>query len=160
MPGYGIYEAEKGKGLLPWTWAEERLITSHNYWFSTARPDGRPHTMPVWGVWSGNYFYFSTGRDSRKARNLAANPFCVITTESGAEAVIVEGQANEIPFARLPAAIADAYQEKYNSALDPQLGPIFVITPQTAFAFIEGGDEPDDFVSTATRWRFNEITHG
>ena len=139
---------------MPWSWAVERLTDAHNYWFSTTRAGGRPHAMPVWGVWLDDRFYFSTGRDSRKARNLAANPHCVVTTESGARAVIVEGQASEIAFDDLPEAIPAAYQVKYNSLLDPKLGPIFVVTPRTAFAFIEGGDELDDFVSTATRWRF------
>ena len=25
MPGYGILDADRGKGLLPWSWAKERL---------------------------------------------------------------------------------------------------------------------------------------
>ena len=27
------------------------MSKAHNYWVSTTRPDGRPHVMPVWGVW-------------------------------------------------------------------------------------------------------------
>ncbi len=73
MPGYGIADANSGSGLLPWNWAVERLQKARNYWISTTRPDGRPHAMPVWGVWYDNQFYFSTGRESRKARNLAVN---------------------------------------------------------------------------------------
>ena len=154
MPGYGIYEPTQGKGLLPWSWATERLERSHNYWLATTRPDGSPHAMAVWGMWIDDRFYFSTGGDSRKARNLAANARCVVTTESGAQAVIVEGTARETAFADLPEGIAATYQAKYATALDPQLGPIFVVTPHTAFAFIEVGDAPDEFVSTATRWQF------
>ena len=33
MPGYGISEGEEG--LLPWSWAVERLEKSHNYWVMT-----------------------------------------------------------------------------------------------------------------------------
>src|SRR5947209_5813545 len=29
--------------MLPWSWARDRLVASHNYWISTTRPDGRPH---------------------------------------------------------------------------------------------------------------------
>jgi hypothetical protein len=108
----------------------------------------------IWGVWHENRFYFSTGRDSRKTRNLAANAHCVLTTESGAIAVIVEGQAAEIAFADLPASVPVAYQTKYDLPLDPNHGPVFTVTPQTVFAFIEIGDAPDEFVSTATRWQF------
>ena len=43
MPGYGILDAQSGKGLLPWSWAVERLSDGHNYWVETTRPDGRPH---------------------------------------------------------------------------------------------------------------------
>ena len=51
MPGYGILGPDGGTGLLPWSWAEERLRDSRNYWLATVRPDGRPHVMPVWAVW-------------------------------------------------------------------------------------------------------------
>src|SRR5918911_2460896 len=91
MPGYGTPRGRKG--LLPWTWAEQRLRRSHNYWVITVRPDGTPHAMPVWGIWVDQRFVFSTGAKSRKARNLQANPSCVVCTERSAEAVIVEGTA-------------------------------------------------------------------
>ncbi len=51
MPGYGVVGAEEGSGLLPWSWARSRLEHSRNYWVATTWPDGRPHVMPVWGVW-------------------------------------------------------------------------------------------------------------
>src|SRR5919109_5523167 len=89
MPGYGLPKGSRG--LLPWRWADQRLTRSHNYWIITSRPDGTPHAMIVWGVWEGGRFYFSTGRESRKARNLAKNPSCIVCTEKAAEAVIVEG---------------------------------------------------------------------
>jgi hypothetical protein len=37
--------------------------------------------MPVWGVWMEEAFYFSCGQASRKARNLALNPACVVGCE-------------------------------------------------------------------------------
>ena len=61
MPeGYGV---KPGEGdLLPWSWAEERLTAADNFWFSTARPDGRPHAMPAWGVWLDGGLYFEVAR--------------------------------------------------------------------------------------------------
>ena len=91
MPGYGMPKSKKG--LLPWKWAEQRLRKSHNYWITTVKPDGSPHTMVVWGLWMDGAFLFSTGRQSRKARNLAKNPRCVVCTEQAEEAVVVEGVA-------------------------------------------------------------------
>src|SRR5215831_19067787 len=87
MPGYGI--SEKQKHLLPWKWAADRLIQTKNYFLTTVRSDGRPHVMPIWGIWSGTSFYFSTGKNSVKARNLATNPNCVLCPGDSDEAVIV-----------------------------------------------------------------------
>lgn len=52
--------------------------------------------MPVWGIWLGGAVYFGTDRRSRKAKNLAANPSLVIHLESGDDAVILEGAAEEV----------------------------------------------------------------
>jgi nitroimidazol reductase NimA-like FMN-containing flavoprotein (pyridoxamine 5'-phosphate oxidase superfamily) len=52
--------------------------------------------MPVWGVWVVNAFYFSTGAESRKAKNLASNPECVVCPENAEEAVIMEGTARKL----------------------------------------------------------------
>src|SRR5438552_1782767 len=60
MPGYGIAPAKGGRGLLPWRWAKERLERGRAYFVSTAAPDGKPHVMPVWGVWFSDAFFFST----------------------------------------------------------------------------------------------------
>jgi hypothetical protein len=91
MPGYGILPADAGGGLLPWDWAVERLQRAHNYWVATTRPDGAPHLAAVWGVWFDGAVCFSTGGRSRKARNLAAEPRCVVTPESAGESVVLEG---------------------------------------------------------------------
>jgi len=73
MPGYGLLPDNEGTGLLPWSWAETRLMNSRNYWLATVWPQRRPHVMPVWGMWQESAFWFSSSKDSRKARNLAAN---------------------------------------------------------------------------------------
>src|SRR5437879_1333607 len=79
--------------FLPWEWTTERIKRSHNYWICTTRPDGRPHAVPVWGVWVEDALYFSTDPNSRKAKNLAASPAISVHLESGDEVVILEGQA-------------------------------------------------------------------
>src|SRR5215813_2984050 len=114
IPDYGILGADEGEGLLPWEWAAERLSVSHNYLVATTRPDGRPHVMPVWGLWLDGAFYFSTGRQSRKARNLGANPHCVVSTDRPDEAVILEGVAEEIADRAPLELFYQAYKEKYD----------------------------------------------
>lgn len=103
MPGYGIAQAKGGKGLLPWRWAEERLENGRTYFLSTADSTGKPHVMPVWGVWFSDAFFFSTGNQSRKSRNLSANPRCSVAMEVAygprpkkgqvKDAVVLEGMA-------------------------------------------------------------------
>ena len=50
-PGYGVLPPDQGTRLLPWSWAEERLISSRNYWLVSTWPDRRPRAMPGWGMW-------------------------------------------------------------------------------------------------------------
>ncbi len=134
---------------MPWKWAATRLTKSHNYWIATVRPDGRPHCVGVWGVWYGGRYYFSSGRESVKSRNLSKNPYCVITTDNASQPVILEGEAREMTVAP-PAPLRAAYKKKYKYDLDPAMGPIFSVTPKVAFGLVEY-----QMVKTATRWRFS-----
>lgn len=150
MQGYGIAAADAGEGLLPWAWANERLRASHNYWISTLADSGAPHTMPVWGVWYGGGVVFSSGVLSRKVRNLLREPRCTVTTESAAEAVIVEGIARRVVDAVDIESITAAYVTKYDGGFPPD-SALLRIVPHTVFGFIE---REGQFTTTATRWRF------
>jgi hypothetical protein len=153
--GYGFPTGTKG--LLPWSWAEQRLKRSHNYWITTITPGKppKPHTMVVWGLWQDGRLIFSTGGKSRKARNLAANAHCIIATEHAHEAVIVEGVA-EIAVVAARRKMIPAYERKYKFDLstmkDDMLSmkePVFAVRPQTVFALWE-----KHFQNKSTRWRF------
>lgn len=152
IPDYGIAAADEGMGLLPWSWAEARLAKSRTYWVATVRPEGRPHVMPVWGLWLGGQFVFSTSPGSRKARNFVANPHCVVTTESGDEAVIVEGRVRIVEDPGIRAAFVPAYLEKYAWDTSGDDGPLYALEPETVFGFMETGGA---FTQSATRWRFD-----
>lgn len=152
-PGYGFPEGTKG--LLSWSWAEQRLKKSHNYWITTVRPDGSPHVMVVWGLWQDGRFLFSTGSKSRKAQNLAENPKCVVCTEHAHEAVIVEGVA-EIADVAARRKLIPAYERKYDWDLanmkEDMLSmkePVFALRPKVVFALWE-----KYFQTKSTRWRF------
>jgi hypothetical protein len=148
MPGYGLPPGTRG--LLPWRWAERRLTKSHNYWLVTVRSDGAPHAMPIWGVWVASIFYFSTGRESKKARNLAHDPRCVLCNEEADEAVIVEGAAEEVTDPNLIRRIGVPYHAKYKPwKLDPSLGPIYALHPGVAFGMSEAKS-----LNAATKWTF------
>jgi len=107
-PGYGFPKGRKG--LLPWSWAEQRLKKSHNYWITTVTPGkpSKPHSMVIWGLWQEGRFLFITGAESRKTRNLAKNTNCIVSTEDASEAVVLEGVAEsteEAPSSKLASVV-------------------------------------------------------
>lgn len=67
--GYGVPEVDDG--MMSWSWAVEQLEQARNFWFSTTRPDGRPHAMPAWAAWLDGALYFDGSPETRRARNLA-----------------------------------------------------------------------------------------
>jgi Pyridoxamine 5'-phosphate oxidase len=154
MPGYGLPGGTKG--LLPWSWARQRLEKSHNYWITTAKPGGAPHTMVVWGLWLDGRFLFSTGRQSRKARNLAKNRHCIVCTEHADQAVIVEGIAENTTDVALRRKFLKRYEHKYAfdmSGFEADIlslkEPVYMVRPVMAF-----GLDEKKFLKAATRWRF------
>jgi hypothetical protein len=144
--GYGV--PASAEGLLPWSFARERLEQAQNYWICTASPSGKPHATPLWGVWVDDSFYFDGGMETRWGRNLAANPQIVVHLESGGEVVIVEGswaQARELDPA-LFARIVESYGAKYNYRPDSP-GGLYVVRPRAARGWSQ-------FPKDVTRWRF------
>jgi PPOX class probable F420-dependent enzyme len=157
MPGYGVLPAEQGSGLLPWAEAERRLTVSHDYWIATVRPDGRPHAMPVWGVWLEGRLWFSSGGRSRKARNLAADPRCTVTTDDAQNPVVLDGVAERIADADGIGAFVAATNAKYDAGmttafLDPAVNGTFAVRPERVIAMSH-----DDFTGSPTRWRFPPV---
>jgi nitroimidazol reductase NimA-like FMN-containing flavoprotein (pyridoxamine 5'-phosphate oxidase superfamily) len=149
-PGYGILTREKGSGLLPWSWVTEHLSKAHTYWIATIREDSRPHVMPVWGIWLDDVFYFSSGRNSRKVRNLTRNPHVVISTGDDDVGIVVEGRAEEFGEDALKKKIIAVYKEKYGSDLEEMEEPVFAIYPDVVFGLLES-----NFVGSATRWKIS-----
>ena len=152
MPGYGILDADAGTGLLAWSWAAERLAVSHDYWLATVWPDGRPHVMPVWGVWARGAVWFSSSGQSRKARNLEHDPRAVVTTDDALAPVVVEGVAARIVDAATITEFAGWVNAKYSTSYDVDFfaeNACFWLRPTWAFAL-----RSDDFEGSPTRWDF------
>lgn len=149
MEGYGIPSSPKG--MLRWADASARLSRSRNFWVVTARPDGRPHAAPVWAVWLEGAVYFGTDRRSRKAKNLAANPSVVIHLESGDDALILEGVAEEVTAKDFVKRIDQAYAKKYKMRVSDAPGKLVIygMRPRVAFGWRE-----KDFPRSSTRWTF------
>ena len=159
MPGYGISGPSEGRGLLPWSWAHDRLVASHDFWLASVRPGGRPHLMPVWGVWDGRALWFSSAHRSRKARNLAASPWCAVSTDNAYEPVVLEGEAQHVTDPEALRRALDLENAKYETAYgaemtDPGHNSWFELRPEWAF-----GLDEDDFTGTPTRWTFEMAGH-
>jgi hypothetical protein len=154
MPGYGILGPTEGRGLLSWSWAEERLAASHDYWVASRWPDGRPHLMPVWGVWHDWSLWFSSGGRSRKAKNLRADPRCSVATDNPLEPVVLEGTAEVVSDLDLIRMFLEHSNAKYRTSysldfLDPAVNATFKVQPSSLFSLAEG-----DFTGSPTRWNF------
>jgi PPOX class probable F420-dependent enzyme len=110
--GYSQPDAEP----TPWSAGRDVVMAAETFWISTARPDGRPHVTPLIAVWHGEAIWFATGEEERKARNLAANPLCVLTTGesrlTGLD-VVLEGAAERVTAQAELETVAAAFAQKY-----------------------------------------------
>ena len=156
------YSAAETRPLPTWAEARGRLEGADFYWLATVRPDGRPHVAPVLAVWADGALHFVAGSSTRKARNLARASRCVITVDSGALHLVVEGEATKVSDEARLRRVAAVYASKYDWHVEvrdgafyadgaPTAGPppyeVYAVIPTTAFGF--GTDESFG----ATRWR-------
>jgi general stress protein 26 len=145
----------------PWQEGSAILDKAEIYWLSTVRPEGRPHVTPLIAIWLDGALYFTTGETERKARNLANNALCVVTTGCNTYGkgldVVVEGEAKRVRDETLLQRLADRYASKYNWTFTVRNGNllgdggeawVFEVAPSTAFGFGRG----ETF--SQTRWRF------
>jgi hypothetical protein len=152
-PGYEVREGPDG--LLPFSWARERLAVARTWWVASVRPDGRPHVMPIWGAWVDDRAYLLGQLTARWGRNLQRNPACVVHIEQGDDVVIIEGDARLVtaPDQRLLDGLKAAFA-RYAATPDAVVEPaawigkgFWEVVPHTVFGF-------SDYVTDATRWRF------
>jgi nitroimidazol reductase NimA-like FMN-containing flavoprotein (pyridoxamine 5'-phosphate oxidase superfamily) len=115
-PRYGDASATTPR----WSDVERQLSEAQLYWIITVRADGRPHAVPLVGVWHDGAFAFCTGGEEQKQRNLDANPAVAVTTGStGAHGwnsgrdVVVEGTATRVTNPHALQVLADAWFAKY-----------------------------------------------
>ena len=148
-----------------WSQARDELMGAELYWLSTVRPDGRPHVTPLLGIWLEGALYFCTGPNERKAKNLAANCHCILTTGhstlDGLD-LVIEGTAERVSDHVQLGRVADTYESKYGphfvapdgtwSGLGDAIRQadvlVYRIAPETGFGFGKGG------TFSQTRWSF------
>ncbi len=152
---------------IPWSRALAALEAAdaqqQTPFLATTRPDGRPHVAGVGALWDEGKVYFVSGAGTRKSRNLAENPDCVIAMSLKGIDIEIEGTAVKVSddgtLHRLakrygdqgwPATVKDgAFTHEYSA---PSAGPppwdLYEVAPRTVFAVLS--EEPGG----ATRWRF------
>lgn len=144
--GYG-----KATGPLVWTGVRTELERAQNYWIATVRPDGRPHVVPVEGLWIDDAWYYSGSKETVHYQSAAANPHAVMHLEEATKAFIVEGEVAPIdPAPPLAACLTKASREKYGYAPTADEHSGFLrLSPHRVIAWTA-------FPKNATRFLFRE----
>jgi len=68
----------------------------HTCWLATINQDGSPHLTGVGALWVDDAFWFETGEQTRKGRNLARDPRCTLSVATDEFDLVVEGTAEQI----------------------------------------------------------------
>jgi len=118
--------------------------------------------MPVGVVHLDGAFYFSSGDGTRKSRNLAQNPPCVMTLPAAGLDLVLEGEARKVTDDAKLNRVAELFASHgwaptvrdgafYHEFSAPSAGPppweLYEFTPKTVFGLATA--EPYG----ATRWR-------
>jgi len=150
---YGI--PKHMNGLLDWSYVEGRMSTAINYWIVTADLQNKPAVTPVWGVWLDNQLYFDGSPNTRRGRNISANPQVAVHLEDGTQALIMDGFAVILdgkPNPAIAESVSEGYRAKYSEmgySPTPDMwdnGGLFIFTPKKVLAWTK-------FPEDTTRWR-------
>lgn len=166
-----------GDGLEPLQWetVRERLDAGQppaagapnqrTTWLTTINADGSPHVTAVGALWLDGAFWFQTGAATRKARNVARDPRCAVSTSILEMDVVVDGITERVTDTATVAKLAQAWVDQgwpvqvdsdgtgltapFNA---PGLGPspwsVYRITPHSLTAVLgvePGGSTRFDF---------------
>lgn len=106
-----------GSPPLPWSGPRDLLATATAlprpgaaFFLGTARPDGPPHAAAIGALWRAGDCYFTSGPESRKSRNLAANPACTIAVGLEDFDLVFEGAASRVTDRPTLEAVAALYR--------------------------------------------------
>jgi hypothetical protein len=168
--------AVDGLPTLEWSQVEAQLADrlTHDprspnrstFWLTTLNADGSPHVTSVGALWHAESFWFQTGGETRKAKNVARDPRCTISVATRGFDVMISGEARRVVDATIVAEVAGLWAASgwpaepddegtgitapFNA---PALGPppwfVYRVTPRTATAVGTAVETPG-----SARWRF------
>ena len=96
----------------------ERLNNDLITWLTTVRPNGRPHTVPVWFLWDSSTILIFRAIKA-KVHELKQNPNVTLALDpsnNGNDIVVVEGTAELVEDVNITAALP-AFAQKYDALL-------------------------------------------
>jgi hypothetical protein len=136
-------------GTLDWEPVQAKLTDARVYWLATVRPDGRPHVVPLDGLWRNDRWYFGGSPETVKHRNLQAEPRVAVHLEDGRSAVIVEGTcAVRVPSQQEAEDLAAASKHKYGYGVPAEvyLTGVWELTPTKVLAWSDLTVDPTRFL--------------
>ena len=81
----------------------------HTTWLTTTNADGTPHVMPLGAVRIDGTWHFTSGRGTRKSRNLARDARCVVSVATEPFDLVVEGRAERVTDPTELQTVAETY---------------------------------------------------
>jgi len=169
-----------GLPLIDWVDIESRLARGvtqapgtggpdrHTCWLATINSNGSPHVTGVGALWFDEAFWFETGEQTLKGKNLARDPRCTLSLATHEFDLVLESLAETITDPATVATMAEQWNAQgWPARVDesgvaltadysaPSAGPppwtIYRIAARKATALATVG------AGGATRWRFPAV---
>ena len=146
----GYQMPEMKENLVSWDFVAEQMVQSRHYWISTVFADGRPHAVPVWGIWHENRFHFEGGMQTAWGQNILKNPHIAVHLPSADKVVMIEGTAHIIQDDEIDdetwEILDTTFQRKYQV---DKGSPYLYVQPKRVMAW------DGEALTTMTRWVFD-----
>lgn len=135
---------------LGWAQVRARLEEALRYWLATTRVDGRPHVVPIDGLWMDDALWFGGSPTTVWRSTLAADGRACVHLPDPDAAVIVEGTCEVVvPDAPCVDRLVGGSAQKYGYSVPASVyaGGVWRLRPRKVMAW---SSMPAD----ATRFRF------
>ncbi len=134
---------------MDWNTVRAKLTDAMVYWLATVRPDGRPHVVPLDGLWREDRWYFGGSPETVRHQNLQAEPRVALHLPDAQAAVIVEGTCEVIIPSQVEAeALASGSKQKYGYGVPAEvyLTGLWQLTPSKVMAWSDLTLDPTRFL--------------
>lgn len=147
VPGYQMPDHQEA--LLDWDFVNSHMTGARHYWLTTTFRDGRPHAVPVWGLWHNNRLHFEGRSNAGWAQNLRRDPRAVAHPPHPTRVVTVEGRARMLEDNDITKAEWSELDARFQAKYEVEQGsPYWCLEPTKIIAW-NGGK-----LDTMTRWIF------